>query len=122
MPVKDLSSIHELITNLFRWPQSKSDWDQYRLTREQIDSFHENGFLAGVKMLDDQQVEFLKNEISELGDVNHEGHKLFYEYHSNESTDPSTILFHALGAWRITPGLHDVLWNPRFVMAASQLL
>jgi ectoine hydroxylase-related dioxygenase (phytanoyl-CoA dioxygenase family) len=122
MPVKDLSSVHELITNLFKWPESKSEWDQYRLTREQIDSFHENGYLAGVRMLDDQQVEFLKNEISQLGDENHEGHKLFYEYHSNESSDPSTILFHALGAWRITPGLHDVLWNPRFVMAASQLL
>jgi ectoine hydroxylase-related dioxygenase (phytanoyl-CoA dioxygenase family) len=122
MPVKDLSSIHKPITHLFKWPESKSEWDQYKLTREQIDFFHENGYLAGVKMLDDQQVEFLKNEISELGDVNHEGHQLFYEYHSNESADPATILFHALGAWRITPGLHDVLWNPRFVMAASQLL
>jgi ectoine hydroxylase-related dioxygenase (phytanoyl-CoA dioxygenase family) len=47
---------------------------------------------------------------------------LFYEYNSNESTDPKTILFHALGEWRITNGLHDVLWNPAFVMAASQLL
>jgi ectoine hydroxylase-related dioxygenase (phytanoyl-CoA dioxygenase family) len=73
-------------------------------------------------MLDDWQVERLKNELAELSDVNHPGHKLFYEFHSNESTDPSTILFHALGAWRITPGFHDVLWNPRFLVAASQLL
>jgi ectoine hydroxylase-related dioxygenase (phytanoyl-CoA dioxygenase family) len=32
------------------------------------------------------------------------------------------VLFHALGAWRIAPGFHDVLWNPAFAMAASQLL
>lgn len=32
------------------------------------------------------------------------------------------MLFHALGAWRITNGFHDALWNPAFVMAASQLL
>ena len=49
-------------------------------------------------------------------------HSLYYEFHSNESADPSTILFHALGAWRIGPGFHDVLWNPRFLVAASQLL
>ena len=122
MAIKDLSAVHELITDLFKWPSSEADWEQYKLTQAQIDFFHENGYLAGVKMLDQQQVEFLKNEITQLADADHEGHGLFYEYHSNESTDPSTILFHALGAWRITPGLHDVLWNPRFLMAASQLL
>jgi hypothetical protein len=121
-PVKDLSAVHQLITDLFKWPSSADEWEQYKLSQEQIDFFHENGFLAGVKMLDENQTEFLKNEITELADVSHPGHHLFYEYHSNESADPSTILFHALGAWRITPGLHDVLWNPRFLMAASQLL
>jgi ectoine hydroxylase-related dioxygenase (phytanoyl-CoA dioxygenase family) len=46
---------------------------------------------------------------------------LFYEYSSNESADPSRVLFHALGAWRITPGFHDILWHPAFTVAASQL-
>ncbi len=32
------------------------------------------------------------------------------------------MLFHALGAWRITPGFHDVLWRPSFTVPASQLL
>jgi ectoine hydroxylase-related dioxygenase (phytanoyl-CoA dioxygenase family) len=27
-----------------------------------------------------------------------------------------------LGAWRITPAFHDILWNPAFLMPASQLL
>lgn len=52
----------------------------------------------------------------------HPGHSLFYEYHSNESENPETALFHALGAWRIEPAFHDILWSPPFVMAASQLL
>ncbi len=122
MQVKDLSEIHEQITNMFLWPKTKNDWDQYRLTKEQVDFFNENGYLQGIKMLNTEQLEVLRKELFELADPSNEGNKLFYEYNSNESTDPKTILFHALGAWRITPGLHDVLWNPAFLMAASQLL
>jgi hypothetical protein len=122
MTVKDLSQVHELISDLFRWPSNAREWDQYRLSDEEVDFFNENGFLSGIKMLEDRQLEILRDELTVIADPEHPGHKLFYEFHSNESTDPSTILFHALGAWRISPGLHDVLWNPRFLVAASQLL
>ncbi len=122
MPAKDLSSVHELISDLFRWPQTANEWSQYEIKPEQIDFFNENGFVSGIKMLDEVQIETIRTELAAIADPQHPGHELFYEFHSNESTDPSTILFHALGAWRISPGLHDVLWNPRFVMAASQLL
>ncbi len=122
MEAKDLSTIHQLVSDLFKWPASKDDLEQYKLSEEQIDFFNENGYLAGIRMLDEKQINQLKNELFELADTKHPGHHLFYEFHSNESSDPSTILFHALGAWRITPGFHDVLWNPRFLVAASQLL
>jgi len=121
MAVKDLSSAHKLVSDLFRWPDTIEEWDSYRLTNEQVDFFNQNGFLAGIKMLDQKQIERINGELAEIADPQHPGHELFYEFHSNESTDPSTILFHALGAWRITEGLHDVLWNPRFLAAASQL-
>ena len=122
MPVKDFSKVHELASDLFKWPSSKKDWEKYKLSDEQLAFFNENGYLAGVKMLEDEQIDFLRNELSEIADPNHPAHELYYEFHSNESSDPSTILFHALGAWRIGPGFHDVLWNPRFLVAASQLL
>ena len=122
MSYKDLSTVHELISGLFQWPQSKEEWEQYKLSDEQVTFFKENGYLANIKMLDEKQITFIKNEIEQLADPHHPGHHLFHEFHSNESADPSTILFHALGGWRITPGLHDVLWNPRFLVAASQLL
>jgi hypothetical protein len=120
--MKDLSTIHHPISDLFKWPSSDDEWEQYALTKEQVEQFNEEGFLTGVCLLDDRQVERLRNELAEIADPKHPAHDLFYEFHSNESTDPSTILFHALGAWRISKGLHDVLWNPRFLAAASQLL
>jgi ectoine hydroxylase-related dioxygenase (phytanoyl-CoA dioxygenase family) len=122
MRVKDLSTVHQLVSDLFRWPSSAAEWKQYELSDEQVAFFRQNGYLAGVKLLDEHQVEKLREELAEVADPKHPRHELFYEFHSNESTDPSTILFHALGAWRITAGLHDVLWNPRFLAAASQLL
>ncbi len=118
----DYSALHSPVSNLFQWPSAKEEWEKYKLTPEQVEFFHENGFLGNVKLLDDSQIEVLRNELKEVADVNHPGHHLYYEFHSNESQDPSTILFHALGAWRLSPGLHDILWNPRFLMAAYQLL
>ncbi len=122
MDVRDLSTVRGLISDLFRWPKTPGEWEGYALTKEQIEFFHVNGFVSGIKMLDEKQVNAIRNELAEIAEPQHPGHSLFYEFHSNESTDPEKILFHALGAWRLTPGLHDVLWNPRFVMAASQLL
>ena len=117
----DLSHTHEPITYLFP-AISCIDTTQYRLTSDQIDFFHRNGYLAGIRLLNDNQIAVLREQLKQLVDPTNTGHDLFYEFHSNESTDPSTVLFHALGAWRIAPGLHDLLWNPAFLIPASQLL
>ena len=60
MAVKDLSSAHKLVSDLFRWPDTIEEWDSYRLTNEQVDFFNQNGFLAGIKMLDQKQIERIK--------------------------------------------------------------
>lgn len=119
---KDLSVYHQPISDLFSSPNSAADWEQFKLTDDQIEFFHRNGYLSGVRILDDLQVETLREQLSELMNPASECQELFYEYHSNESLDPSKVLFHALGAWRVQPGFHDILWHPAFVVPASQLL
>src|SRR5215813_4711778 len=109
----DLSSQHAPITQLFSRPGTSADWHQYRLTKQQVEFFHANGYLAGIRALNDEQIAALRHELTELIDPSHPGHNLFYEFHSNESTNPDSVLFHALGAWRISPAFHDLLWNPR---------
>ena len=120
--VEDLSRRHDLVSDLLTMPRSRDEWERYRLSDEQVRFFHEQGYLSGIRILSDEQVERLRTELQELFDPKHPGNELFHEFHSNESPDPSRVLFHALGAWRIKPGFHDLLWHPAFTVPASQLL
>jgi ectoine hydroxylase-related dioxygenase (phytanoyl-CoA dioxygenase family) len=120
--VADLSLEHSPLTDLFPRVATKEDEEKYRLTEEQVAFFHENGYLKGVKVLEPNEVEVLREELAKLVEPTPEERALFYEFHSNESANPNTTLFHALGAWRVGRALHDILWNPRFTVPASQLL
>jgi hypothetical protein len=118
----DLSEQHQLVSDFFKWPANKEEWEQYKLTQEQVDFFNTNGYLSNIKFLEEWQVDQLNKELSAIAEPDHPKHSLFYQFFSNASTDADSVLFHALGAWRLTPGFHDILWNPAFAMAASQLL
>jgi ectoine hydroxylase-related dioxygenase (phytanoyl-CoA dioxygenase family) len=120
--IEDLSGYHTPVGDLFPKAITKEDWESYRLSDEQVEFYRENGYVAGIRILSGVQIEALRGELAALVDPAHPGHHLFYVFNANESADPSQILFHALGAWRITPGLHDLLWHPAFVVAAAQLL
>ena len=96
--------------------------ERYRISDEQVKFFNENGYLQGIRILSDDEVEILRGELDDLIHCDDKTRELFYEYNSNESADPNLTLFHALGAWRVSPAFHDLLWHPAFTMPASQLL
>ena len=118
----DLSSHHEPLSQLFPRPVSQNAHGEFDLSDEQIEHFHERGYVSGIRVLNDEQIEALRAELQDFFQPEHAGHDLWYEYHSNESSDPDQVLFHALGAWRIRPGFHDLLWHPAWLVPASQLL
>ncbi len=118
----DLSEAHAPVGHFLEPPKDLEEWRKFRLSDEQISSFNERGYVAGIQVLDDRQVEILCSELAGLMKKSHPGNHLFHEYHTNESKDPNSVLFHALGAWRTEPGFHDVLWSPAFLVPASQLL
>lgn len=119
---QDLSELHTPTGALGPPPAGPRSWQRYRLTDDQVAAFHRDGFLSGVQVLDPPQIDALCAELAGLMEPSHPAHPLFHEFHSNESSNPNTILFHALGAWRTGPAFHDVLWSPAFLVAASQLL
>jgi len=119
---QDLSQFHQPMTELFASLATESQRERWKLSAEQIAFFHEHGYVAGPKILTDRQIDELREELVTLTEPGHPGSEFWYEYNSNESPDPSRILFHALGAWRVAPAFHDVLWNAAFTTPASQLL
>lgn len=120
--IEDLSKHHAPVSNLFEMAARSDEWARCKLTDEQVEFYREHGYVAGIRILTDEQIITLREELKELTDPNHPARHLFYEYHSNESGDPDRVLFHALGAWRIKPGFHDLLWHQAVTVAASQLL
>ena len=122
MPATDLSHTHGLLNSLFPAIHELDNLSRFELTNEQVTNFQRDGFVAGIQILDDEQVDQLCEELAELMQPDNRCRHLFHEYHSNESVDPNTVLFHALGAWRASAGFHDLLWHPAFTVPASQLL
>ena len=119
---RDLSEYHELIGNLFPAISSRDAWEQYKLSDDQVAFYNEMGYLPNIKILDNEQVDQLNKELKVLMDPSNATNDLFHEFHSNQSEDPNSVLFHSLGHWRVSKGFHDALWNPRFIVAACQLL
>ena len=116
----DFSNASSPVSGQFLLPDQ--DRNGFRLSAEQVEHFHEFGYVSGVRILSDEQIELLRNDLARFFEPQHDGRELWHEYHSNESADPDRVLFHALGAWRIAESFHDLLWHPRFVVAAEQLL
>ncbi|MBA62950.1 MAG: phytanoyl-CoA dioxygenase family protein [Planctomycetaceae bacterium] len=96
--------------------------EHFQLTAANIEHFTDNGFVVGNGRISAEYLALLKADLHELMLPGHVGHELWYEYHSNESDDPNTILFHALGAWRLRTSFHDLLWHPAITVPAKQLL
>ena len=93
---EDLSRYHHPITSLFsREPQS------YRLTDEQVSFYREHGYVAGIRILNDEQLDVLRGELAELVDPAHPGHELFYEFHARGQVFP------LLSAPDISPNRRD---------------
>jgi hypothetical protein len=74
MSYPDLARQHAPVSSLFPQPCSATEWDRYRLPQDQVDFFHEYGYLKGLRVLNDEQVEVLRKELAEIADPKHPGH------------------------------------------------
>ena len=62
----DLSNFEHPVSEMFHYPANDIESDRYKLTDQQIAFFHENGYLSGIKVLEECQIETLNQELLEL--------------------------------------------------------
>ena len=109
----DLAEQGHPISNMFEQPKSAKDWEQYILTEEQVTAFKNDGFVKGIKILTEEQVDILNHELIRLQSLSPEEKTLFYHYESNESEDFlhrfDNVAFCTLPQVMGAPG--DRFWN-----------
>ena len=116
----DLSSISEPIGKVHT--PVGADPHLFRLTDGQVESFHAQGFVVGNEPLADEFVDLLCGDLEFLTSAANVNNPLWHECHLNECDNGVDVLFHAIGAWRISESFHDLLWQPAVTVPATQLL
>ncbi|SVC02879.1 uncharacterized protein METZ01_LOCUS255733, partial [marine metagenome] len=61
--VADLGLDKSLLTKLFPQPQNAEEWLQYALSEGQVRHFKEHGFLHKVRLLNEEQLNALRNQL-----------------------------------------------------------
>lgn len=117
---QDLAFRHEPLSDLF--PRAGADDVAYRLSDGQIAHYRAHGYVTGLKVLDERQVEALRAAVDGLWDPAHEGREHWYEYRANASADPDRRLLHASGAWRVRAAFHDLIWHPAVTVPLRQVV
>ena len=118
--MKDLSAISKPIGKVANLSDVNSQ--RFRLNNSQVELFHKQGFVVGNEPLTDEFVDLLCGELGYLTSADNANNPLWYECHLNECDNGADVLFHALGAWRISESFHDLLWQPAVTIPATQLL
>jgi ectoine hydroxylase-related dioxygenase (phytanoyl-CoA dioxygenase family) len=115
-----LEKRHGPVTDLF--PRVGHDRAPWVLPEERVAFFHENGYVKGGFVLDERQIEALREglEAIRLGDNPRTGE--LYEIDEDYRRAPHKNVFHFLGAWLIDDAFHDLLWHPAITTKGAQLL
>jgi ectoine hydroxylase-related dioxygenase (phytanoyl-CoA dioxygenase family) len=82
--------------------------------------FDAKGFITGIDLLNGDQIAALRADLDRMIDLDDSETGHFYEYNRNESRE--RIVFHALGAWRVSPAFHDLVFLEPMVAVAEEIL
>src|SRR5438477_2024193 len=109
-------------TGLFPRLRSRDDVERQRLRDDQVRSFEENGYVAGIRVLEGATLDAVREAVERIQRGESPRLEDLYEVEEDYDRDPAKNAFHCLGAWRVEPALHDLVFHPAATVPAAQLL
>jgi Phytanoyl-CoA dioxygenase (PhyH) len=118
----EYQKIHRYITDRFPRLRSAADLARYELNPAQISQYHQQGFLAGIKILEPEQVDELARRLERIRSGLDQHMERLYEVEAAYLERPDEVTFHFLGAWLVDEWFHDLIFSPQITVPISQLL
>jgi hypothetical protein len=60
---------------MFRIPEAAEEWRQYALSEEQLNFYRLEGYVSGIRLLSDEQVDVLREELAPLSATDGRGYE-----------------------------------------------
>ena len=67
--LEDLSMKHHQVSGIFTLAVSPAEWNRYRLSNKQMEFYEQNGYLAGIRTLDDEPIQIPCEQLKRLVSV-----------------------------------------------------
>jgi len=117
----ELKSMHRGVTGRFPAPQ-KSELSGWELDADQCRHFEKHGYVAGIDLLDADQVAELRERLTSVGERLPQLADRLYEVEQAWLEHPQTTVLHFLGGWMVDELLHDLVFHPGVTVPLAQLL
>ncbi|HYK88920.1 MAG TPA: phytanoyl-CoA dioxygenase family protein [Acidobacteriota bacterium] len=118
----EYEKVHGYLADGFPRASSVEEFSRYELSQEQVASFADSGFLAGVTILTHDQVTELARRLEIMRTGLHEHMDRLYEVEADYLDRPGEVVFHFLGAWLVDAWFHDIIFSPQVTVPVAQLL
>jgi len=122
MSARPLSQHHEPLGERFPRAETTAQRAAFALDEEQRAAFARDGYLAPIRVLDDAQVEELRERLERLRAGLAEHEDTLYEVEAAWREKPDEVVFHCLGAWMVDELFHDLIFHPALTVPMAQLL
>ena len=115
-------SVHRMVGDLFAPVLDAGQRRERLLAPESVAEFRQRGFVKGPRVLDNRQIEALRDGLERIRRGTNPRLGELYEVDDDYVRAPEQNVFHFLGAWMIDESFHDILFHSTITVPVSQLL
>jgi hypothetical protein len=110
-----------MVGTLFARESQPRDLERFKLTPQQIQTYHNQGFLAPVRLLDAHQVQILRDKLEEMLEPDYPRALELLGRPNLQPGDRRGVIYFQ-GAWAVEESFHDLVFAPQLTVPLSQLL